>query len=166
MKDPYFFGYGSLVNTATHDFPDPQPARLRGWRRAWRHTDLRPIAFLTAIPDEACEIDGLIEREAYKPWFMHRTGHWLGMDVHDVGLYALDGAHRRLEPGMVTTVEPGLYFRADDTRVPEALRGIGVRIEDDVLVTAGAPDVLTAGCVKTVDDVERVCAEAPRLIRA
>ncbi len=111
------------------------------------------------------EIDGLIEREAYKPWYMHRTGHWLGMDVHDVGLYALGGAHRLLEPGMVTTVEPGLYFRADDPRVPEAFRGIGVRIEDDVLVTEGAPDVLTAACVKSVEDVERVCAETPRLIR-
>lgn len=75
MKDPYFFGYGSLVNTATHDFPDPHPARLRGWRRAWRHTHLRPVAFLTAIPDEECEIDGLI---AHVP-----GGDWAALDARE-----------------------------------------------------------------------------------
>ena len=68
MADPYFFGYGSLVNTATHDFPDPQRATLRGWRRAWRHTDLRPVAFLTAIPDEQAEIDGMIAHVPGDDW--------------------------------------------------------------------------------------------------
>jgi Xaa-Pro aminopeptidase len=108
------------------------------------------------------EVDALVAEEAYKPWFMHRTGHWLGMDVHDAGLYCRDGAPRALEPGMVLTVEPGLYFGLDDTRVPAELRGIGVRIEDDVLVTEGGPDVLTADCVKRVDQVEAVCGELPR----
>lgn len=68
MANPYFFGYGSLVNTATHDFSDPRPARLKGWRRAWRHTDLRPVAFLTAIPDPACEIDGMIAHVPKDDW--------------------------------------------------------------------------------------------------
>lgn len=65
---PYFFGYGSLVNVSTHDFPDPRPAQLKGWRRAWRHTDLRPVAFLTAIPDTSCEIDGMIAHVPKDDW--------------------------------------------------------------------------------------------------
>ena len=68
MTDPYFFGYGSLVNQATHDFANPQPARIKGWRRAWRHTDLRPVAFLTAIPDPDCEIEGLIAHVPHGDW--------------------------------------------------------------------------------------------------
>lgn len=68
MADPYFFGYGSLVNQATHDFTNPQPARIKGWRRAWRHTDLRPVAFLTAIPDPDCEIEGLIAHVPRNDW--------------------------------------------------------------------------------------------------
>ncbi|TDK42220.1 gamma-glutamylcyclotransferase family protein [Antarcticimicrobium luteum] len=68
MADPYFFGYGSLVNAATHDFSDPRPARLSGWRRAWRHTDLREVAFLTAIPDPASEIDGMIAHVPGGDW--------------------------------------------------------------------------------------------------
>lgn len=68
MADPYFFGYGSLVNTATHDFPDPQPAQIQGWRRAWRHTDLRPVAFLTAIPDRQSRIDGMIAHVPHGDW--------------------------------------------------------------------------------------------------
>ena len=68
MDHPYFFGYGSLVNPATHDFRDPQPARLTGWRRAWRHTDLRPVAFLTAIPAPGHAIDGMIARVPHADW--------------------------------------------------------------------------------------------------
>ncbi|WP_170606106.1 gamma-glutamylcyclotransferase family protein [Ruegeria arenilitoris] len=68
MADPYFFGYGSLVNLATHDFPNPRPARLKGWRRAWRHTDLRPVAFLTAIPDAESEIEGMIAHVPRNDW--------------------------------------------------------------------------------------------------
>ena len=75
MSAPYFFGYGSLVNLATHDFPDPQPAQLTGWRRAWRHTDLRQVAFLTAIPDPHCEIDGMI---AHVP-----KGDWNALDQRE-----------------------------------------------------------------------------------
>ncbi|HEY8089253.1 MAG TPA: aminopeptidase P N-terminal domain-containing protein, partial [Polyangiaceae bacterium] len=89
------------------------------------------------------EVEKLIETEAYKRFFMHRTSHWLGMDVHDVGAYFESGKPRRLEPGMVLTVEPGIYISPDDQTVPAEWRGIGVRIEDDVLVTTSAPEVLT-----------------------
>jgi Xaa-Pro aminopeptidase len=143
----------------------------------------------------------------YREFFMHGTGHWLGMDVHDVGDYRVRRASRRLEPGMVITVEPGLYFDPDresvtfllreyseeelwDRRlrlgnaaarhleeeekakaekvtraVPRELRGIGVRIEDDLLITEAGSEVLTAGTPKTVAEVERACAEAPWLPR-
>lgn len=106
-------------------------------------------------------LDKLIKDEAYKPWYMHGTGHWLGMDVHDVGMYARDGAPRPLAAGMVVTVEPGLYFAADDTDVPERLRGIGIRIEDDILVTDGEPENLTAEIPKSVAEVEAACSGSP-----
>ncbi len=97
-------------------------------------------------------VDGLIESEAYSRFYMHRTGHWLGLDVHDAGEYKIDGAWRGLQPGMTLTVEPGLYIRpADD--VPEALWNIGIRIEDDVLVTDGVCEVLTTA-PKTVSEIE------------
>lgn len=76
MADPYFFGYGSLVNLATHDFPDPRPARLKGWRRAWRHTDLRKVAFLTAVPDPVCEIDGMIAHVPRNDWTALDQREW------------------------------------------------------------------------------------------
>jgi Xaa-Pro aminopeptidase len=103
-------------------------------------------------------LEQALAEERHKPWYMHRTSHWLGMDVHDVGTYYVGGKPRPLAPGMVLTVEPGLYFSQNDTRVPEQYRGIGVRIEDDVLVTDGEPKVLTAGIPKQVDAVERACA--------
>jgi Xaa-Pro aminopeptidase len=143
----------------------------------------------------------------YREFYMHGTGHWLGMDVHDVGDYKVDRTSRVLEPGMVLTVEPGLYFDPDRETVtyhlreysedemwerrlrfgaaaarkmeeeekakaetlvhpvPRELRGIGIRIEDDVLITPDGPEVLTAGTPKSVADVERACAETPRLPR-
>ncbi len=76
MADPYFFGYGSLVNLATHDFPDPRPARLQGWRRAWRHTDLRAVAFLTAVPDPDSEIDGMIAHVPGNDWAALDEREW------------------------------------------------------------------------------------------
>ncbi|MHB1188191.1 aminopeptidase P N-terminal domain-containing protein [Thiobacillus sp.] len=98
------------------------------------------------------EIDGLIESEAFKRFYMHRTGHWLGMDVHDAGEYKLHGEWRALVPGMTLTVEPGLYIRpADD--VPEAFWNIGIRIEDDVAVTESGCEVLTSP-PKTVAEIE------------
>ena len=143
----------------------------------------------------------------YREFYMHGTGHLLGMDVHDVGAYKLEGKSRVLEPGMVLTVEPGLYVDPARERatfylreysedelwdrrlrlgaaaakkleeeekakaetlehpIPKELRGIGVRIEDDVLITPDGPEVLTAGTPKTIEDVERACAEPPRLPR-
>jgi Xaa-Pro aminopeptidase len=102
-------------------------------------------------------VDELIAAEAYKAYYMHGTGHWLGMDVHDAGAYWLGFQSRALAPGMVLTVEPGLYLPPDDPRVPEPYRGIGIRIEDDVLVTTSGPDVLTADCPKSVEDLEAIC---------
>jgi Xaa-Pro aminopeptidase len=96
----------------------------------------------------------LIAAEAYRPYYMHNTSHWLGLDVHDVGTYRSGGEPRRLEPGMVFTVEPGLYVRADDESAPARLRGIGVRIEDDVLVTETGAEVLTEAIPKAPAEVE------------
>jgi Xaa-Pro aminopeptidase len=152
-------------------------------------------------------LDETLAMHHYREFYMHGTGHWVGMDVHDVGEYRLAGRSRILEPGMVLTVEPGLYFdperesvsfalhefseeemwerrtrlgmaaarRLEDEEkaaaphvthpVPVALRGIGVRIEDDVLITETGCEVLTAGAPKTVEDVERTCAESPSLPR-
>jgi Xaa-Pro aminopeptidase len=98
-----------------------------------------------------------IEDVGYKKYFMHGASHWLGLDVHDVGAYFRGGKARPLEPGMVITVEPGLYIPADATGVAERLRGIGVRIEDDVAITAGGNEVLTAACPKEIADVEAAC---------
>jgi len=101
----------------------------------------------------------LVRASRYKPWYMHGTSHWLGRDVHDVGAYQSEaGAPQRLRAGMVLTVEPGLYFARNDRRVPRALRGIGIRIEDDVLVARGKPQVLTASAPKTIAEIESACA--------
>ncbi len=99
-------------------------------------------------------VDELVSSGAYRPYYMHRTSHWLGLDVHDVGSYSQGGEPRPLEPGMVFTVEPGLYVPADAEDAPERLRGIGVRIEDDVLVTADGHENLTAAIPKDPDAVE------------
>ena len=152
-------------------------------------------------------VDDSLAMHHYREFYMHGTGHWLGMDVHDVGDYRIAGESRVLEPGMVFTVEPGLYFDPDrgevtfhlreynelemwerrdrmgiaaakkleeeekakaptvTHRIPKEFRGIGVRIEDDILITPAGYDVLTAGTPKTIEEVERTCAEPPRLPR-
>jgi Xaa-Pro aminopeptidase len=102
-------------------------------------------------------LDEVLECGSYKQFYMHRAGHWLGMDVHDAGLYLIQGASQKLVPGMVLTVEPGTYIRPADN-VPEEFWDIGVRIEDDVLVTATGVDNLTAAAPKSVADVEAACA--------
>jgi Xaa-Pro aminopeptidase len=98
-------------------------------------------------------VDSVLEDGSYKQFYMHRTGHWLGLDVHDAGDYMQKGKWRKLKPGMVLTVEPGTYIRPAPN-VPKAFWNIGVRIEDDVLVTAKGREVLTADCPKKVKDVE------------
>ena len=101
----------------------------------------------------AGSLDGVIESGAYRRFYMHRTGHWLGMDVHDAGEYKVNGAWRPLVPGMTLTVEPGCYIRAADD-VPPALWNIGVRIEDNALVTASGCEILTRAAPKSIDDIE------------
>lgn len=101
----------------------------------------------------------LIKSEAYKDFYMHRVGHWIGMDVHDVGDYKIDDHWRLLEPGMVTTIEPGIYISPDNKKVPKKWRGIGVRIEDDVVVTRKGYKILSNGIPKTVKEIESYMAE-------
>ncbi|UTW48194.1 Xaa-Pro aminopeptidase [Bacterioplanoides sp. SCSIO 12839] len=102
------------------------------------------------------DADDIIKEEKYRQFYMHKTGHWLGMDVHDVGEYRIDGEWRELEPGMVLTIEPGLYVSPDDDTVEEQWRGIGIRIEDDVVVTKDGCTVLTANVPKTIDAIENL----------
>jgi Xaa-Pro aminopeptidase len=104
-------------------------------------------------------LDEVLEKETYKRFYMHRTGHWLGLDVHDAGEYKRSGNWRALEPGMALTVEPGLYIRAADD-VPEPLRNIGIRIEDDVVVTTGDCEVITAEAPKGVAEIEALMRDA------
>lgn len=106
------------------------------------------------------ELDELIESEAFRQFYMHGTGHWLGMDVHDVGNYKKENEWRPYEEGMVVTVEPGLYIAPDDETVDEKWRGIGIRIEDDVVATAQGPLVLTGAVVKEIKDIEQLMAQA------
>jgi len=105
------------------------------------------------------KLETLIEQEKYREFYMHRTGHWLGMDVHDVGDYKVGGEWRMLEPGMVLTVEPGLYIR-DPKHIDKKWHFIGIRIEDDVLVTKTGCEVLTEAAPKEVDDIEALMAKA------
>jgi Xaa-Pro aminopeptidase len=103
-------------------------------------------------------LEGTLEKNVaeghYKRFYLHKTGHWLGLDVHDVGDYRIDGESRLLEPGMVFTIEPGLYIDAADKTVPERWRGIGIRIEDDVLITKDGHKVLTEGLPRTAEETE------------
>ena len=94
----------------------------------------------------------------YRRFYRHKTGHWLGLDVHDVGDYRIDGESRLLEAGMVFTIEPGLYVGHDDTTVDAKWRGIGIRTEDDVLVTDGEPRVLTDALARSADEIEAAMA--------
>lgn len=104
--------------------------------------------------------DTALRQGGWRRWFPHGLGHWLGLDVHDVGSYQVDGEPRRLQAGMVFTIEPGLYLRPEDDTVPEALRGIGIRIEDDIAVTATGAEVLTAAVPKSVAEVEALVGRA------
>ena len=105
------------------------------------------------------EIAELIKEEKYKQFYMHGLGHYLGMDVHDVGRYQIDGQPRKLEPGMVITVEPGVYIAPGTKDIPEKYLGIGVRIEDDVLITEGGRKVLSYKVPKAIDDIESLMNE-------
>jgi len=106
------------------------------------------------------DVDGLIEQDAYRPYYMHGTSHWLGLDVHDAGMYRNGEDPTELQAGMVFTVEPGLYFGPLATEAPEALRGIGIRIEDDVLVTPDGCRVLSAAIPSQIDRIEELAGSA------
>lgn len=108
------------------------------------------LGLLSGEPEEA------LATRSYRRYFMHKTSHWLGMDVHDAGAYRIDGLWRRLEPGMVLTIEPGLYVRADDESAPERYRGIGVRIEDDICVTPDGSENLTRELPTSSSEIERL----------
>lgn len=105
-------------------------------------------------------VANVIKRGTYREFYMHRTGHWLGMDVHDVGDYKVEGEWRQFEPGMVLTVEPGLYVSENSANVARKWQNIGIRIEDDVLITDGDPEVLTQAVPKTVDEIEGLMQSA------
>ncbi|HKV56370.1 MAG TPA: aminopeptidase P N-terminal domain-containing protein, partial [Candidatus Binataceae bacterium] len=124
-------------------FDDPHDASLRVLVEGMCN-----LGLLKGPADEA------MRTGSYRRYYMHRTSHWLGMDVHDVGIYRVSGQSRTLEPGMVLTAEPGIYIAPDDDAAPEEFRGIGIRIEDDVLVTADGHEVMTAAIAKTVAEVE------------
>ena len=106
------------------------------------------------------KVPALIRSEAYRQYFMHRTGHWLGMDVHDVGDYKIDGQWRVFEPGMAMTVEPGIYVPGGSKGAPRRWWNIGVRIEDDVAVTRDGCEVLTRQLPKDPDEIERLMQAA------
>jgi Xaa-Pro aminopeptidase len=105
------------------------------------------------------EVDDVIEKEAYRRFYMHKTSHWLGLDVHDVGNYGMEGNHRPLEPGMVFTVEPGIYLAADDEDTHAEFRGIGVRIEDDIAITEDGCENLTEAIATDPEDVEALVTD-------
>ncbi|GLS06102.1 Xaa-Pro aminopeptidase [Chitiniphilus shinanonensis] len=173
--------YQGYASDITRTFPvngrfsGPQKAVyqvvLDAHRAAMAHA--RPGASWNAMHEAAVEVlaqglidlkllsgslDAVLEQESYRQFYMHRTGHWLGLDVHDAGAYKLDGAWRPLQPGMVFTVEPGLYIRPADN-VPAEFEHIGVRIEDDVAITADGHEVLTDACPRTVAQIEALMAE-------
>ena len=130
----------------------------RHWNEAHEATVRVITAGLVELGLLQGDVDELIAADAYKPYYMHRAGHWLGMDVHDVGDYKVGGEWRVLEPGMAMTVEPGIYVAADNQDVAKKWRGIGVRIEDDVVVTRNGCEILTGGVPKSVDEIEALMA--------
>ncbi|TGL57512.1 M24 family metallopeptidase [Leptospira ognonensis] len=109
---------------------------------------LRDMGFLSG------SLESIIETGSYKKFYMHRTGHYLGMDVHDVGKYYIDGKSRKLQNGQVMTVEPGLYFDPEDGDIPKEFRGIGIRIEDDIVISGKNPINLTASIPKEISEIE------------
>ena len=100
------------------------------------------------------DLNELIEKKLYSDFYMHRVGHWMGLDVHDVGNYGTKGVWREYEPGMITTIEPGIYIKEDLKGLPDEYLNIGIRIEDDVLVTNKEPEILTSDVPKEIKEIE------------
>ena len=138
----------------------------RHWNEAHEATLQVIISGLIELGLLSGTLEEQLASEGYKAYYMHRAGHWLGMDVHDVGDYKIGGEWRELEVGMALTVEPGIYIPADDQRVAKKWRGIGVRIEDDVVVTKGGCEVLTGGVPKQVAEIEALMAPLPAAVQA
>jgi Xaa-Pro aminopeptidase len=138
---------------------DAQAAAIAAARpgNLWNHPHEAALRILAQgfIDLKLCQgsIETVMEKETYRQFYMHRTGHWLGMDVHDVGEYKIDGQWRELQPGMTLTVEPGCYIRPADN-VPHDLWNIGIRIEDDVHITGSGCEVLTQGAPKSIKEIE------------
>ncbi|MGV8862467.1 MAG: Xaa-Pro aminopeptidase [Pseudomonas sp.] len=130
------------------------------WNQAHEATVQVITAGLVELGLLVGDVGDLIVNEAYKAFYMHRAGHWLGMDVHDVGEYKVGGEWRVLEVGMTLTVEPGIYIAPDNQTVAKKWRGIGVRIEDDVVVTKHGCEILSGGVPKTVAEIEALMAAA------
>ena len=105
-------------------------------------------------------VDGIMEQQSYRDYYMHATSHWLGLDVHDSGPYRDDRGQVRLRPGMVLTIEPGLYFGPQAKQAPDVYRGIGIRIEDDVLVTEDGCRVLSQAIPKEPDELESIVLDS------
>jgi len=143
VLDAHSAAIEAVVPGALFDAPDEAARRLlvAGMIR---------LGLLSGAPEEA------LATRSYRRYFMHKTSHWLGLDVHDVGAYRIDGLWRRLEPGMVLTIEPGLYVRGDDESAPECYRGIGVRIEDDICVTSEGCENLTRELPTSSSEIERL----------
>lgn len=119
-----------------------------------QHTTRKLVEGMVSLGLLQGTVDDLIARDAHRAYYMHNTSHWLGLDVHDAGSYTQGDAPRKLEPGMAFTVEPGLYIAKDDENAPAHLRGIGVRIEDDVVVTKDGCENLNSAIPKRIDEVE------------
>jgi len=145
--------YGAVLRAQEQAIEDTRPgATLQGLHTGVVRSLCESMLDLGLLDGN---LDELIEKEAYKRFYMHRTSHWLGLDVHDVGRYKLaSGEERPLEPGMVLTIEPGIYVAPDDEQAPKIFRGLGIRIEDDILVTKNGYENLTAATPKTISEIE------------
>ncbi len=156
FTDPQRDVYQAVLDAQTCAIEEVQPSRPFS---ETHQVSLRSLSeSLRSLGVLKESVDEILEKELHKPWTIHNTSHWLGLDVHDAGRYMIESDPRPLEEGMVLTIEPGLYFDPNDERVPKALRGIGVRIEDDILVTGGGHEILSLAAPKTVADVEAACA--------
>lgn len=142
------------ANMAAFDFIGPD----HHWNEAHEETVRIITAGLVELGILKGDVERLIADGAYRDFYMHRAGHWLGLDVHDVGEYRVNGEWRMLEPGMTMTVEPGIYIAPDNMKVEKRWRGIGVRIEDNVVVTRQGCEVITQGVPKTVAEIEALMA--------
>ncbi|NYZ62802.1 aminopeptidase P N-terminal domain-containing protein [Luteimonas deserti] len=158
-------GRFTAAQRALHDVVEQAQQAALEQARPGRPYEAGHLAAVEALTEGLLQLGLLKGKRAariadgsYRRYYRHKTGHWLGLDVHDVGDYRIEGESRLLEPGMVFTIEPGLYVPLDDTSVDPKWRGIGIRTEDDVLITREGHEVLTAGLARTADEIETFMA--------